>query len=150
MDSLFGRLTPVLPKFKYHPSPFASGAFVDSMTPCKCCGVVRGYGAEHFFWADDDFCLICPWCIADGQAAAKFGIAFNNGSFGDSWGEPFQLPWQTTDEIIYRTPRIVKACQEATWWVHCGDAAEYLRTIDDRVCFRCRVCGKKHGYVDLV
>jgi uncharacterized protein len=32
-----------LPVFKYHPSPFSSGALEESDAACECCGLARGF-----------------------------------------------------------------------------------------------------------
>ena len=59
----------VLPTFKYHPDPVATGNVVQSDTECVCCGKARGfiYAGPVYAIEEYDHC-ICPWCIADGSA----------------------------------------------------------------------------------
>ena len=40
--------------------------------------MARGYAYTAGFYAEEDVDAICPWCIADGSAAARF-----DGSFTD-------------------------------------------------------------------
>ena len=70
-----------LPHFRYHPDPIRTGVVEASSGVCACCGQARGfvytgpvYGEEEL----DD--RLCPWCIADGSAAANLGA-----SFADDW-----------------------------------------------------------------
>src|SRR5580692_9345664 len=71
-----------LPVFKYHPDPVATGAFKeDRDTPCLGCSRIRGYIYTGPVFTEGSFTLdnhLCPWCIADGTAAKKFGATFND------------------------------------------------------------------------
>ncbi|MGH9822042.1 MAG: CbrC family protein [Blastocatellia bacterium] len=62
---------------------------------------------------------LCPWCVADGAAAKKFDVCFNNTGTMDNVSE------DVMDEIEQRTPGLV-AWQEAQWLVCCNDAAAFL------------------------
>ncbi len=138
-----------LPKFKYHPSPFSSGALMDSEDSCECCGQARGYMYEGPVYCEDEVERVCPWCIADGSAQAKWDAQFTDAVFQDSWGEHVDLAREVWEEVLHRTPGVVGACQPITWWVHCGQPAEFLQVEEERVRFRCAVCGKKRSYRDL-
>jgi uncharacterized protein CbrC (UPF0167 family) len=138
-----------VPTFKYHPSPFASGALKDSDHVCECCGVARGYMYEGPVYCVAEVHRICPWCIADGFAHAKWDAEFTDAEFRDSYGEHVEVPREVWEEVLQRTPGVVGALQDVSWWVHCGEPAEFLRVEDERVRFRCRVCGKRRSYRDL-
>ncbi len=67
-----------LPNFRYHPDPIRSGAIAASQAVCKSCGQARGYIYSGPVYSEMDGLddSICPWCIADGSAAAKFEAVF--------------------------------------------------------------------------
>jgi uncharacterized protein CbrC (UPF0167 family) len=69
-----------LPVFRYHPDPVRSGSIKESASVCKSCGRARGfiYVGPVYAEADDLDDRFCPWCIADGSAAAKFDAYFTN------------------------------------------------------------------------
>ncbi len=131
-------MTELLPKFKYHPDPIASGAVVKSEQPCWCCDKKRGYlsssggfTAVEFdealledFWEEHPDCmpnlLVCPWCIADGSAAKKWDASFTS---VDEMTHP-KLADAIIDEVQHRTPGYV-ARQEDQWLEHCNDICEF-------------------------
>lgn len=66
-----------LPKFRYHLDPVASGSVLASQAKCACCGEHRGFVHEGPVYSQEDLSgRICPWCIAEGAAHAKFGAEF--------------------------------------------------------------------------
>jgi len=66
-----------LPVFRYHPDPVATGAIVRSDVACACCGEATGFAYDGPWYATHDpDGVICPWCIADGRAAARFDAEF--------------------------------------------------------------------------
>lgn len=138
-----------LPKFKYHPSPFTSRALVDSEKTCECCGQARGYMYDGPVYCTAEVECVCPWCIADGSAQAKWDAQFTDATFADSHGEHVDLPREVYEEVLSRTPGVVGALQPVVWWVHCGEPAEFLKVEDERVQFRCHVCGKRRSYRDF-
>jgi uncharacterized protein CbrC (UPF0167 family) len=113
----------VLPQFKYHPDPVATGSIVRSDVECKACGLVRGwiYTGAIYSQADlDDG--ICPWCIADGTAHSKFDTEFVDiGSCGDWSGVPESI----VEEIRFRTPSF-NGWQQEQWFAHCDDAGIFV------------------------
>jgi len=68
---------------------------------------------------------ICPWCIADGSANAKFGASFTDDSGIGGYGEWESVPADVIATVAYRTPGF-NGWQQEQWWTHCGDAAEFL------------------------
>jgi uncharacterized protein CbrC (UPF0167 family) len=58
------------------------------------------------------------------------------------------VPADVVEEVAHRTPGF-STLQQARWWTHCGDAAAFLGVEEDRVRFRCRVCGKRASYRDF-
>ena len=111
-----------LPSFKYHPDPVATGVVEASESPCLGCNRIRGsiytgsVDSEKFHNLSG--CL-CPWCIADGNAAARFGAVFNDaGTMEDVSPE---VRW----EIESRTPGFI-GWQQEQWLACCGDAAAFL------------------------
>lgn len=113
-----------LPHFKYHPDPVATGSVEESDEECACCEKARGFLYTGPVFGDDDG-PFCPWCIADGSAHDEMGATFQDedgiGGYGD-WGEASA---ESVEEVSSRTPGFT-AWQQASWWVHCGEAAQYL------------------------
>lgn len=114
-----------LPNFVYHPDPLGTGSIAASPERCDCCGQSRGYKYESTPASDQDLEVICPWCIADGSAHAKFNAEFTDraaiGDYG-TWGT---VPDNVADEIAHRTPGF-SAWQQERWWICCGDGAGFL------------------------
>jgi uncharacterized protein CbrC (UPF0167 family) len=62
-----------LPQFRYHPEPLATGEIEPSEDECLNCGQRRGYLYVGPVFAEKEIVdELCPWCIADGSAAARF------------------------------------------------------------------------------
>ena len=92
---------------------------------------------------------VCPWCVADGSAADKWGAGFTDFEFRDSHRDAVELPLEIYNEVYHRTLGVVGALQPVTWWIHCGEPAAFLKVEDERVLFRCCKCGKRRSYRDL-
>lgn len=99
----------------------ATGSIVESDSSCKVCERRRGFVYRGPFFAVDEVETICPWCIADGSAAARF-----EGEFTDlhyiGWDN---VSDETKDEVLRRTPGFA-GWQHETWMAHCDDAATFL------------------------
>lgn len=113
----------VLPKFKYHPDPLATGMVQASQAQCACCNRVRGFMYVGPVYGEIVLpeSSLCPWCIADGSAAQELGV-----SFADS--HPLQeagIAQEIIDEVNLRTPAFT-SWQQEEWLTHCGDACEFL------------------------
>jgi len=106
------------PKFKYHQNPFLWDFKTDD-APCPCCGKVTGYIHEHTAIHEEEIENICPWCIADGSAAEKFGCVFNDVSDIDG------IPPERIDELTRRTPGL-STWQDLDWPTHCNDFYSFV------------------------
>lgn len=115
-------MTDQLPQFKYHPDPVATGSVTQSPDACACCGKARGYIYTSSVYAEDELWgQLCPWCIADGSAAQKFGATFS-----DDYplvGEG--IDQSIIDEVTERTPGF-DTWQQEMWLAHCNDACRFL------------------------
>jgi len=109
-----------LPSFRYHPDPISTGAIVESDSACQCCGQVRGFTYTGSIYSVEDLDDICPWCIANGDAAAKFDASFVDDYPLVAAG----IPEHVVEEVAHRTPGYV-SWQQESWLMHCGDACEY-------------------------
>jgi uncharacterized protein CbrC (UPF0167 family) len=107
-----------MPPFKYHPDPIATGCIILSDLFCRCCDQPRGYIYAHSVWAEHIISEFCPWCIADGSAAERFELSFNNFWLAEGIGD------DVYDEIAYRTPGI-GAWEGEEWLSCCSDACEF-------------------------
>ncbi|MBZ2408973.1 CbrC family protein [Streptomyces sp. L06] len=109
-----------LPFFRYHPDPVATGSVRASTRTCACCGRARGWVyTATFYTAQEIDGPLCPWCIADGSAAARF-----TGEFTDSYGLD-GVSRAVLHEVTRRTPGF-SAWQDPHWLTHCEDAAAFL------------------------
>uniref|UniRef100_UPI000DA1669D CbrC family protein n=1 Tax=unclassified Variovorax TaxID=663243 RepID=UPI000DA1669D len=129
-----------LPAFRYYADPFASGVLRASSQACECCGQATGYIYGSSFYAVSDASNFCPWCIADGSAAARFDGEFNDAA-SIGMGEA-ALPAAVLAEVSQRTPGFFSYQQEQ-WWAHCNDAGRFLGEIEhvDRVLLASQAAG---------
>jgi uncharacterized protein CbrC (UPF0167 family) len=115
-----------LPSFRYHPDPIASGSIIASAVACVCCESARGFIYTGPVSAKEDLeNVLCPWCIADGSAAARFSAEFVDRKAVGGYGDWESVPDEVVDEVTLRTPGFC-GWQQEKWWTHCGDAAEFL------------------------
>jgi uncharacterized protein CbrC (UPF0167 family) len=141
---------PPFPEFAYHPDPRRTGSVVPSHARCTVCGHLYGLAyVGPVFSAQDEFDdALCPWCIADGSAAARLGVEFTD--VGDD--VPPNVPGKVLDEITERTPGF-SGWQQEHWLYHCGDGAAFIGTTDaageTAYRFRCRHCGVGLAYTDM-
>ncbi|WP_009995348.1 CbrC family protein [Streptomyces clavuligerus] len=111
-----------LPPFPYHPDPVATGAVVPSDAVCAHCGRARGhvYAGPVYAGTPGLSGRLCPWCVADGSAAAAYEAHFTSGEvLGD------EIPFDVLLAVDTRTPSFT-AWQQTVWYAHCGDAAAFL------------------------
>lgn len=125
----------ILPKFKYHPDPVATGAFKVSDATCESCGKARGYVYAAPIYAIEDVESVCPWCIDDGSLERRYDATLND-------GHPLRLaglPSEVIREVTRRTPGYV-SWQQDSWIACCNDACEFhgeapaneIRTLDEQ------------------
>jgi uncharacterized protein CbrC (UPF0167 family) len=115
-----------LPAFKYFADPVGVGVFEKSDQPCACCGKARGWVYTGPVYSEADEAIVCPWCIADGSAAAKFSCTFND--TGQLYSHPDNEDEPDPDELAEieeRTPGF-ENWQGNYWYVCCGHAAVFL------------------------
>ena len=100
-------------------------------------------------YAAEDVRDVCPWCIADGSAAAKFDADFIDGYFCDADGETVEVTRQLRDAVFSRTIGFA-VFNPVAWWVHCDEPAEFVRRNEsDGLVFECRRCAKQSVTEDL-
>ena len=110
-----------LPSFRYHPDPVGTGSIVEVDEVCPCCERVRGHAYTGPVYSVEEVESLCPWCIADGSAAARFDADFTD--VGDD--EHDDVPPEVLVEVRERTPGY-SAWQQEHWLYHCADAAAFL------------------------
>jgi uncharacterized protein CbrC (UPF0167 family) len=110
-----------LPEFVYHPHPVETGAIEMSDATCLACERPRGFIYVGPVYAVDELQeSLCPWCIADGSAAARFDAMFT-----DDEPVPEGVPVEIVDAVTTRTPGF-SGWQQEHWLYHCGDGAAFL------------------------
>lgn len=114
----------ILPTFRYHPDPLASGSIVAADGPCAVCRQRRGYlYTGPVYGEGDEIDDICPWCIADGSAHAKLDV-----TFVDDEALAADISAAIEVEIICRTPGFA-SWQSEQWPCCCDDAAAFLKPV---------------------
>jgi uncharacterized protein CbrC (UPF0167 family) len=112
-----------LPTFRYFPDPVAAGAVAPADDVCQCCERSRGWIYHGSFYSEQEIDDLCPWCIADGSAAARFDGEF---TADIGWGLPrWDVPRDVIDVIAHRTPGF-PTWQDRRWWTHCDDGAAFV------------------------
>ncbi|NNE86184.1 MAG: hypothetical protein HKN28_19640 [Alphaproteobacteria bacterium] len=109
-----------LPTFTYFPDPVGNGCIVRKSAICHCCGEARNYMYTGPVHAIEEVEEVCPWCIADGSAAAKWSC-----SFSDMYNVPDGIPKDVADEIEKRTPGFA-TWQGNTWLYSETDAMVFV------------------------
>jgi uncharacterized protein CbrC (UPF0167 family) len=95
---------------------------VESDVVCLACDQRRGYIYTGPVFAVDELDeALCPWCIADGNAAEKFDAEFTDVGVG----LPSDVPRDVMQEIARRTPGF-SGWQQEHWLYHCSDGAVFL------------------------
>lgn len=116
-------MTESLPAFRYHPDPVGTGALVVSTQPCRCCGAARGFVSTLAPYGSEDLRdALCPWCIADGSAAAAFDAVFTVVPPSDPGVAGVAAA--VVEEVTRRTPGFSGWSRER-WLFCCGDATAY-------------------------
>lgn len=92
---------------------------------------------------------ICPWCIADGSAAEKYGAEFFDAYFCDDELKVVEMPEDAYMKVFGRTIGFA-TFNPIGWWVHCNEPAEFVsRNEPYEMVFECRVCHCQHSIDDL-
>jgi len=114
----------ILPMFRYHPDPLASGSVAAAGKPCAVCRQRRGYlYTGPVYGEGDEIDDICPWCIADGSAHAKLDVTFvDDEALADDISAAVQA------EITCRTPGFA-SWQSEQWPCCCDDATAFLKPV---------------------
>jgi uncharacterized protein CbrC (UPF0167 family) len=73
-----------LPEFKYNPNALKLEIIVKGEAECPVCNKKREYAYEGPFYSAEEVEDICPWCIKDGSAAAKYDGEFQDSASCDS------------------------------------------------------------------
>lgn len=115
-----------LPRFKYHPNPLETEAFLISETPvtCDCC---EGNTTVYYtgpFYAEEEIEALCPECIASGRAAERFhGFFQDDCSLENDISK--EISSEKEEELLYRTPGYC-GWQQEYWRSHCGDYCAFI------------------------
>ncbi len=108
------------PLFTYFPDPVRNGCIVAQPGLCACCGTKRSHRYVGPRYSVTDAEYVCPFCIADGRAFAKWNMVFN-----DIHGLPTTVPRKVQDIILHRTPGF-QAWQSNRWLFSADDAMIFV------------------------
>jgi uncharacterized protein len=120
-------VTRPFPEFRYFADPIAHGCVKPSGERCVCCGEASGFVYDASIYTYEEKQPggnICPWCIADGTAsakyAAKYPASFNDAPTGEG-----------RDEVNHRTPGII-TWQGRPWPSCCGECCRFVGCPDGK------------------
>jgi len=109
-----------LPTFVYHPDPVATRSIRRSSKACSVCRQRRGFEYTTSPYGKEDLNHVCPWCIADGSAAARGAQFVDDHPLIVAGVEP-----RVVAEVTRRTPGFASLQQEV-WQVCCNDACAFM------------------------
>ena len=87
---------------------------------CPYCGKETEVWYESPFYSLQDVECLCPQCIADGSAAAKFDGEFQDCACTDKVSDP-----EKVRELTERTPGY-HGWQQEYWMAHCDDFCAFM------------------------
>ncbi len=109
-----------LPAFKYHPDPIGNKVVIQREAECPVCHHITGFAYVGPCYSQANPKNICPWCIANGEAARVFELEF----VYEYDLEPV-VDESKKDELQHRTPGYFFATQYE-WPTHCNDYCAVL------------------------
>jgi uncharacterized protein CbrC (UPF0167 family) len=122
-----------LPYFRYHPDPILTGTMAARQDfVCPVCqrdrafAYVGPYSSDNCGFENGE--EICPWCIADGSAAAALNARFATVRYLSAEAQAQMAP-EACAEFERRTPSFL-CLQQERWLDHHGEAAAYLGGVD--------------------
>ena len=124
-----------LPVFRYSPNAYHINVFKEEPGECSICNQARQIKYTASFYSVERPDYICPWCIADGSAAKKYGGEFN--FYDDIEGisaDPAtvvhnSIPAELARQLVERTPSYI-AWQARVWLSHCGEPCAFVDYVD--------------------
>lgn len=116
------------PTFFYNPNAYTLGIIEQRAITCQCCGKARDFRYTGNIYCTAAIDTLCPWCIADGQAAEQYDGSFVSDFEGLNPG-PNELGPPMSDasleQVSSRTPGYT-SWQGDVWLGHCGEACIFL------------------------
>lgn len=111
-----------IPNFKYCSKPLEAGLFenVDSPQICDCCGKATFVIYSGPFYSVENINVLCPKCIASGEASKRF-----DGEFVDYAILSSVISEECKKELCCRTPSYT-GWQQEYWPDHCEDFCEFI------------------------
>lgn len=111
-----------MPSFKYCSQPLEAGLFekVDTPEVCDCWGKGTSVIYSGPFYSVEDINVLCPKCIASGEASKRF-----NGEFVDYAILSSTISEKYKKELCCRTPSY-NGWQQGYWPDHCEDFCEFI------------------------
>jgi len=125
-----------LPKFRYSPNAYKLNLFKEVEGICSICGQPRKLKYISSFYSIEKPDYICPWCIANGEAAKKYDGSFNDycgieGVSPDPNDPPSTIPMELLLEITNRTPSY-PSWQQEVWLSHCNEPCAFIGFVDTK------------------
>ena len=129
-----------LPYFPLYPNAYRLQVFEDVAGVCEVCETPRHYRYTGLFYSQEEVGYICPWCVANGAAAAKFSGRFNDemGIEGTEFGAEnaagvVNVTWTISDaniSLISRHTPAYQSWQQGRWLVCCDQPCAFVDYAD--------------------
>lgn len=120
-----------VPSYRYHPDPVGTGNVLAQDIECGVCGKPREYAYIGPYatpdWHFENGDPLCPWCIADGSAAAQWRARFTSLTYLSDQARA-AMPAQRLAELEQRTPAFL-CLQQEYWLDHHDEAMAYLGAV---------------------
>jgi uncharacterized protein CbrC (UPF0167 family) len=120
-----------LPGFRYHPDPVSTRSVVAQEIECGVCGKPREYAYVGPYatpdWHFENGDALCPWCIADGSAAAGWSARFTTEIYLSDRARA-AMPAGRIEELEQRTPAFL-CLQQEYWLDHHDEAMAYVGAV---------------------
>ncbi|WP_298782619.1 CbrC family protein [uncultured Polaribacter sp.] len=112
-----------LPKFKYQPNALKLGIIEKKNIDCPVCEKNRDYAYSGGIYAIEEVEFICPWCVADGSAAAKYDGMYIDDASCEEVSDQNKLT-----ELVTKTPNYV-SWQQEVWLAHHDDYCSFEKYV---------------------
>ena len=129
-----------LPHFPLYPNAYRLQMFEEVAGVCDVCETPRHYRYTGLFYSQEEVGYICPWCVANGAAAAKFSGRFNDemGIEGTEFGAEnadgaVSVTWTISDadiSLVSRHTPAYQTWQQGKWLVCCGKPCVFVDYAD--------------------
>lgn len=108
-----------LPDFPYYADPLADGCFEQKDITCEVCRQQREWAYVGVMYAEEEPENVCPWCVSNARAAAKYEGTFQDVHFSETASA------ESIEAVLTQTPSVA-TWNPIHWPDHCGECCQYI------------------------